>query len=237
MSTSPSCFPGPGRAYSDRSKTMFPDLTRDDVFRLETRRLWLRWPRLADAQAVVRLAGEKPVADMTARIPHPYHPEQAERFIFEARRSNANGEGLQLAITPKGKPNSLIGMVGITADPDTGKPNLGYWLGIPSWGQGYATEAARALIDAFFAYGEGSEITACARVVNPASRRVLEKCGFAYQGAGLSQLPARCGLYPVDHFRLDRRTWESLKTWSHTGFIPEPSSVEVELDRSVSLAS
>ena len=44
MSTSPSCFPGPGRAHSDRSKTMFPDLTRDDVFRLETRRLWLRTP-------------------------------------------------------------------------------------------------------------------------------------------------------------------------------------------------
>lgn len=216
---------------------MFPDLTRDDVFRLETRRLWLRWPRLADAQAVVRLAGEKPVADMTARIPHPYHPDQAERFIFEARRSNANGEGLQLAITPKGKPNSLIGMVAITADPETAKPNLGYWLGIPSWGQGYGTEAARALIDAFFAYGDGSEVTACARVINPASRRVLEKCGFAYQGAGLSELPARCGLYPVDHFRLDRRTWESLKTWSHTGFIPEPACVEVELDRSISLAS
>lgn len=216
---------------------MFPDLTRDDVFRLETRRLWLRWPRLADAQAVVRLAGEKAVADMTARIPHPYHPDQAERFIFEARRSNANGDGLQLAITPKGKPNSLIGMVGITPDPETGKPNLGYWLGIPAWGHGYATEAARALIDAFFAYGDGSEITACARVINPPSRRVLEKCGFAYQGAGLSELPARCGLYPVDHFRLDRRTWESLKAWGHTGFIPEPACLEVALDHSISLAS
>jgi hypothetical protein len=64
---------------------MFPDLTRDDVFRLETRRLWLRWPRLADAQAITRLAGEKAVAEMTARIPHPYTPEEAERFIFQAR--------------------------------------------------------------------------------------------------------------------------------------------------------
>jgi len=224
---------------------MFPDLTRDDVFRLETRRLWLRWPRLADAQAVVRLAGEKAVADMTARIPHPYSPEQAERFIFQARRSNANGEGLQLAITPKGKPNSLIGMVGITADPDTGKPNLGYWLGIPSWGQGYATEATNLLFGSIVGVSDRqvlelgivAEITACARVINPASRRVLEKCGFAYQGAGLSELPARCGLYPVDHFRLDRRTWESLKAWGHTGFIPEPACVEVEMERSVPLAS
>ena len=41
---------------------MFPDLTRDDVFRLETRRLWLRWPREADVPSLVRLAGEKVVA-------------------------------------------------------------------------------------------------------------------------------------------------------------------------------
>jgi RimJ/RimL family protein N-acetyltransferase len=205
---------------------MFPDLTRDDVFRLETRRLWLRWPRLADVQAIVRLAGEKAVADMTARIPHPYPPEHAERFIFQARRSNADGEGLTLAITPKGKPNSLIGVVGISPGPDTGKPSLGYWLGTPFWGHGYATEAARALIDAFFAYGGEDELTAAARVINPTSRRVLEKCGFAYQGSGLSELPARGGYYPADHFRLDRRAWESLKTWGHTGLVREPAPVD-----------
>jgi RimJ/RimL family protein N-acetyltransferase len=205
---------------------MFPDLTRDDVFRLETRRLWLRWPRLADVQAIVRLAGEKAVAEMTARIPHPYPLEDAERFIFQARRSNADGHGLQLAITPKGKPNSLIGMVGIGPSPETGKPSLGYWLGTPSWGQGYATEAARALIDAFFAYGEENELTASARVLNPISRRVLEKCGFAYQGSGLCELPARGGFYPADHFRLDRRAWESLKTWGQTGLVREPAPID-----------
>jgi RimJ/RimL family protein N-acetyltransferase len=126
--------------------------------------------------------------------------------------------------------------VGIGPNRETGKPELGYWLGTPYWGHGYATEAVRALIDAFFAYSEGDEITACARVINPASRRVLERCGFAYQGAGLSELPARCGLYPVDHFRLERRTWESLKSWGHTGLVREPVSVEVEVDRGMPLA-
>ena len=212
---------------------MFPDLTRDDVFRLETRRLWLRWTRLADVQAIVRLAGEKAVAEMTARIPHPYAPEDAERFVFQTRKSNADGRGLQLAITPKGRPNSLIGLVGIGPSPETGAPHLGFWLGTPSWGQGYATEAARALIDAFFAYGNGSEITASVRVINPASRRVLEKCGFAYQGSGLVELPARGGLYPAEHFRLDRRAWESLKTWGHSGIVPDP----VDMEPSLPLAS
>src|SRR4029453_18075066 len=99
---------------------MFPDLTRDDVFRLETRRLWLRWPRLADAQAITRLAGEKAVAEMTAPNPPPYTPAEGGGFLFQARQSNADGSGLQLAITPKGKPNALIGMVGIGPSPEDG---------------------------------------------------------------------------------------------------------------------
>ena len=94
----------------------------------------------------------------------------------------------------------------IGPEPDLGKPHLGYWLGTPCWGQGYATEAARALIDAFFVYGDEDELTASARVINPGSRRVLEKCGFAYQGSGLVELRARGGLFPVDHFRLDRKS-------------------------------
>lgn len=199
---------------------MFPDLTRDDVFRLETRRLWLRWPRLADAQAIARLAGDKAVADMTARIPHPYAPSDAERFVFSARRANASGEGLGLVITPRSKPNAVLGAVGI-GGAGCG-PELGYWIGVPHWGQGFATEAARALIDAYFAYTEGEALEAGARVINPASRRVLERCGFIHQGSGLKAFPARGGVFPVDEFRLDRRTWESLKSWSRTGYVPDP---------------
>ena len=152
---------------------MFPDLTRDDVFRLETRRLWLRWPRVADAQNIVRLAGEKAVAEMTACIPHPYPPEQAGSFVLRTRQANADGRGLAMAVTPKGKPHCLIGMAGIDPRGPDRTPTLGYWLGLSSWGKGYATEAARALIDALFSYTEELELVASARVINPASRRVL----------------------------------------------------------------
>lgn len=51
---------------------MFPDYFRDDVFRLETQRLWLRWPTAADAPLIEKLAGEREIAEFTARIPHPY---------------------------------------------------------------------------------------------------------------------------------------------------------------------
>ena len=139
---------------------MFPDLTRDDVFRLETRRLWLRWPRHADGPAMVRLAGDKAVAERTARIPHPYSLEAATTFVFESRKANALGRALRMAIAPRGKPQGLIGMIGIEPGPD-GRPHLGYWLGTPYWGKGYATEAARALIDAWFAYTDAYPCPQC----------------------------------------------------------------------------
>jgi RimJ/RimL family protein N-acetyltransferase len=183
---------------------MFPDLTRDDVFRLETRRLWLRWPRLADVQAIVRLAGEKAVAEMTARIPHPYSPEDAERFVFHARLSNANGEGLQLAITPKGKPNAPIGMVGIGPHPEDGRPSLGYWLGIPYWGQGYATEAARALILYAFASERFDFLTVGHFKENPASARVIAKLGFEASGEVLRDCAARNAKSRCLTYRLTR---------------------------------
>jgi RimJ/RimL family protein N-acetyltransferase len=197
---------------------MFPDLTRDDVFRLETRRLWLRWPRQADAQAIVSLAGDKAVAEMTAVIPHPYPPHLADAFVLRARQQNADGAALTMAITPKARPNQLVGIVGIMGPGDTvPEPFIGYWLGRPHWGQGLATEAVRALIDAYFAYTPQEHLTASVRVVNPASRRVLEKCGFAHQGTGLQAFPAWGGSLPVDHLRLDRRTWASLKSWGLSG--------------------
>ena len=200
---------------------MFPDLTRDDVFRLETRRLWLRWPRHADGQAIARFAGDRAVAEMTAAIPHPYPLDGATAFVFEARKANALGRALRLAVTPKRKPNQLIGMIGIEApSAEEPQPFLGYWLGQPYWARGYMTEAAQALINAYFAYADGRQLLASARTDNPASRRVLEKCGFIPVGPGLQAFPARDAVLPVARFRLDRAAWERLGPWTDSGLVP-----------------
>lgn len=204
---------------------MFPDLTRDDVFRLETRRLWLRWPRHADATAIAALAGDPAVAEMTARLPHPYPREAADAFVLETRASAMRGESLRLALAPKAQPTRLIGMLGIEPSA-SGEAELGYWLGRPFWGQGLATEAARAMIDAFFAFTEGEALGASARVGNPASRRVLEKCGFVSDGPGFRDSPLR-GRMAVDTFRLSRRDWASLKSWSRDGWAPRPQTPEL----------
>jgi len=195
----------------------------DDAFVIETESLTLRWPRLADAAAVERLAGEKAVAGMTALIPHPYPPGAAAEFVFAARLANARGDALTLAIAARGKaggvtPGTVMGVIGVHGG-GPGDPFLGLWLGTPFWGKGFATEAARALVDTVFENSAVAAIAASVRVVNPASRRVLEKCGFRGEGVGLEAFPARGGVFPVEHVRLDRRTWASLKGWRDPIFV------------------
>jgi RimJ/RimL family protein N-acetyltransferase len=196
---------------------MFPDLTRDDVFRIETRRLWLRWPRIQDAAAVARVNSDQTVAEMTGVVPHPYPPGEAERFIFEARKKNALGTMLSFAVTPRGKPDLFIGRIGSRVLPDgphaAGRCSMGYWLGESHRGHGFATEAAHGMIDAIFSFTDMREIEANVRVINPASRRILEKCGFQFVTSQMMELPELRGGVPVDTFVLSRSNWASLKDW------------------------
>jgi RimJ/RimL family protein N-acetyltransferase len=172
---------------------------------LLTERLTLRAPCRADVKAIAHLAADRRVAENTTRIPHPYCTSDAEQFIAAVNRRD--GEAT-FVIMFDAEP---IGMCGVELR--EGAAEIGYWLGVPFWGSGHATEAARALID--YAFGElGHEtLAAGARVNNPASRRVLEKCGFQWTGVGLYRIRAINSSAPFDRFRLDRGLWASLKAW------------------------
>jgi RimJ/RimL family protein N-acetyltransferase len=106
-----------------------------------------------------------------------------------------------------------VGACGVAAYDETA-PEIGYWLGAPFWNRGFATEAVRALIDFAFTELEHDSLSAGARVTNPASRRILEKCGFQWTGVGLVRIRALNSSAPIDRFRLDRGLWTSLRSWS-----------------------
>ncbi len=184
----------------------FPDLTCDDIFRLETKRLWLRWPRATDAAAITGFASLAEVAQMTANIPHPFPQREADRFILKARVENAAGAALHLAIVEKTATRPVIGLVSAVMT-ETGEAEVGYALAPPAWGKGFATEAVRTLIDTVFSLTETPRIRANSRLGNFASRRVLEKTGFTYIDTGLDLLPARGGLHSCDRFCLERADW------------------------------
>ena len=173
---------------------------------LETERLVLRAPRLGDAKSVAVLANDRRIAENTARIPHPYRVADAEDFIATA---NLGNEAVFFITLRNGV---LIGACGFTRI-DRHPPEVGYWLGAPYWGNGYATEAMHAVIDYAFTDLGHEALQAGARVTNPASRRVLEKCGFQWTGAGLLRIRAISSSAPIDRFRLDRGLWASLKSW------------------------
>ena len=172
---------------------------------LETERLTLRAPRHGDVKSMVALVNDRRIAANTARIPHPYGVHDAEQFIGSVNRTP--GEAA-FAITLGG---ILIGGCGI--DVREGTAEIGYWLGVRYWGCGFATEAARAAIDYAFAEMGHDALVAGARVSNPASRRVLEKCAFQWTGVRLTRIRAINSAAPVDRFRLDRGLWASLKSW------------------------
>jgi RimJ/RimL family protein N-acetyltransferase len=174
---------------------------------LETKRLALRAPQLEDAKTVAMLANDRRIAENTARIPHPYRLADAEGFIAGANKTVS--DALFLVALRDG---TVMGACGLMQASDE-VPELGYWLGVPYWGKGYATEALHALVDYAFADLGHDALQAGARVTNPASRRVLEKCGFQWTGVGLYRIRAINSSAPIDRFRLDRRVWSALKGW------------------------
>jgi RimJ/RimL family protein N-acetyltransferase len=182
---------------------MFPDLARDDVFRLETPRLWLRWPQASDAPILAARAGDWEVARLTAHIPHPYGVEDAKGFVRDSREGNAAGRHLRLVMTLKSGDRAAIGMIGL--EPGAEKFDLGYWLGRAFWGQGFAAEAAGAIIDAFFLVTKARALTAAALPENAASQAVLRSVGF--QPVGEAPAPGRHAGAKALLFALDRQSW------------------------------
>ncbi|HKU06234.1 MAG TPA: GNAT family N-acetyltransferase [Bradyrhizobium sp.] len=173
---------------------------------LETERLNLRRPTLADVKAIARLANDRRIAENTRRLPHPYSQEDAVEFI---RFTAAEPRELAFLIEQNFEPIGMVSINMVKAD----APELGYWLGVDHWGQGFGTEAARATIDYFFEEFCGDHLFAGARVTNPASRNILEKCGFQWSGVELHRFEALGCSTPVDSFRLSRSVWSSLKHW------------------------
>ncbi len=173
---------------------------------LETERLSLRRPTLADVKAIAHLANDRRIAENTRRLPHPYSQDHAVAFV----RAMATEPRETVFLIENN--HTPIGMVGINwLEPEA--PELGYWLGVEHWGQGFGTEAARAAIDFFFEEFDFEQLFSGARVANPTSRNILEKCGFQWSGVELHRFEALGSSTPVDCFRLSRSVWSSLKNW------------------------
>ncbi len=164
---------------------------------IRTPRLLLRAPLLSDAARISLLAGDFDVASMTGTLPHPYSEQQAAEWVASVL---AGEEGVVFVIERSG---ALIGCTGYRAFGED-HAELGYWIGKPYWGMGYATEAARALILHAFEADVFAYLTVGHFSDNPASARIIAKFGFAPQGKEMRDCAARGARAPCLTYRLDR---------------------------------
>ena len=148
---------------------------------LETARLLLRPFALSDASDVQRLAGNRAIADTTLNVPHPYEDGMAEEWISTHQPGFEAGEQAVFAATLKAG-GDLIGAVGLTIVSEFDRAEMGYWIGVPYWGHGYCTEAARRILEFGFCDLELNKIHASHLDRNPASGRVMQKIGMSHEG-------------------------------------------------------
>lgn len=162
-------------------------------------RLLLRPPWPEDWKLVHGAIADEGVVRNLASAPWPYEPQHAREFVglpvlpacprfLIARADNAR----------------LVGCIGI--DPRDGDVELGYWIARQHWGQGYATEAGRAVLDVARMLGH-RRIVASHFLDNPASGRVLRKLGFLPAGTIRNRHScARGGAAPAADYALDLET-------------------------------
>ena len=138
---------------------------------IETGRLWLRLLETDDAEAITRYAGDRHVAATTLAIPHPYNLEMAREFIEHSQQAAATGDKFTFALTRKPE-RQLIGVIDLR--PQQGhSAEVGYWTGVPFQGQGYMTEALRAVIHhAFATWG----CSGCTPLTSPAIPPPVASC-------------------------------------------------------------
>ncbi len=114
---------------------------------IRTSRLHLRPLVPDDASRIALLAADREIAANTSTIPHPYTLDDAEKWIEEQAAEFADGRGYTFAIDLIDPQPLLVGAVGLTLDVQHDSAELGYWIGVPYWGQGYASESAAAALD------------------------------------------------------------------------------------------
>ena len=119
-----------------------PTLRESRTVVLETERLVLRQPTLADVKAIAAVVADKRVSINLRRVPHPYTLDDATTFVTTVASTIDTVFLIE-------RERTVIGLVGVSWE-DENAPELGYCLGVDHWGKGYATEAARAVIDYAF---------------------------------------------------------------------------------------
>ncbi len=162
--------------------------------------------RPAFAPAAQRLASD-PAIGATSNVPSPYPRDGARSWIADSLAKWKTGEEFTFAVLASGCFVGACGLRGV--DRDRNRAEMGYWIGRPFWGRGYATAAGRRLLEFAFRRARLAFVTSSCLERNPASARVLEKLGFRFTGTGGNDNP-KWGVGDVFRlYELSREEWRN----------------------------
>lgn len=137
--------------------------------------------RASDKAALIQHLNDREIYDRTLRIPFPYTEDDAEEWLaLVAKATKQHGQPVNFAI--RNAASELVGGCGFDRPAKSHRAEIGYWLAKPYWNRGIMTDVVRAACE--FAFAEWGLVKISAHVFsfNPASVRVLEKCGFEQEG-------------------------------------------------------
>jgi len=174
---------------------------------LRTPRLALDAPADGDLPVIVALAGDRRIADTMISVPHPLDDDAARAWLDRLRAGASSGEARHWALRDTAG-GALLGMASLRAiDREHEEAELSFWVGVPAWGRGYATEAAAAVIAHAFTTEGLNRLVAHHMVRNPSSGHVLARLGFRREGL-LRQRVRKWGVYEdVALLALLREEW------------------------------
>ncbi|NMM45271.1 GNAT family N-acetyltransferase [Rhodospirillaceae bacterium KN72] len=159
-----------------------------------------------DISEFLPLLGSWEVVRYTSRIPYPYSQADGEAYVARVADAWRRNGSLECALRDR-KDGTFVGIAALTIDDDPAEAEIGYWIGLPFWGRGFATQASQALIrHGFTAMGLDRIVSTVVRE-NAASSHVLEKVGLNRTGEDETFFPARDKHYPVYRFELTREKW------------------------------
>ena len=177
---------------------------------LETVDLILRKPAMKDAGDIFRYASDPEVARYVLWEPHR-SPAETRSFVRFLRSRIRAGYPSSWVVVLK-KTGAVIGTIGFIWYSETNRSaELGYSFSREHWNHGYATQALGAVIDAAFSSLPLNRLEAQHDVRNPASGRVMEKCGLRQEGILRDRIVNKGEYVDAALYAILRADWENVQ--------------------------
>ncbi|MBW6482772.1 MAG: GNAT family N-acetyltransferase [Vicingaceae bacterium] len=182
----------------------------DNFPKITTKRLILRPLEENDISTILELMKDKAISDVTLNIPYPYTENDAHFWMNMAHKGFENKNqyifGIEDAAT-----NKFIGGIDVAIEPKFDRAEIGYWIGKSYWNKGFCSEALAAIINFSFEELNLNKIFGVHIFENPASGKVMQKCGMQKEGELIEHIKKGDNYYSYVQYGITKNLWKSYK--------------------------